>query len=140
MTDVHRDPTEDSSGCVAEPVRTILRLEHAIVLAVLVYLYWQHGASWILFAVFLLAPDLLMAGYLRNTRLGAILYNTSHSYIGPLLLGAFSLYRPELVPAAIIWAAHIAFDRALGYGLKYADSFQHTHLGMIGRAHRGTRN
>ena len=36
---------------------------------------------------------------------------------------------------ALIWAAHIGFDRALGYGLKYPTSFGETHLGRIGRRH-----
>jgi hypothetical protein len=35
--------------------------------------------------------------------------------------------------AAIILFAHISMDRALGYGLKYEDSFHHTHLGIIGK-------
>lgn len=35
---------------------------------------------------------------------------------------------------ALIWVAHIGFDRALGYGLKYASGFGDTHLGRIGRA------
>ncbi len=34
---------------------------------------------------------------------------------------------------SLIWMAHIGFDRALGYGLKYADGFRHTPLGMIGK-------
>jgi hypothetical protein len=34
------------------------------------------------------------------------------------------------------WAFHVAVDRALGYGLKYPDSFAHTHLGWIGRQHK----
>lgn len=34
---------------------------------------------------------------------------------------------------ALIWIAHIAVDRALGYGLKLSSSFQDTHLGRIGR-------
>jgi hypothetical protein len=38
-----------------------------------------------------------------------------------------------LTAVAIVWFAHIGLDRALGYGLKYADGFQHTHLGTIGR-------
>jgi hypothetical protein len=29
---------------------------------------------------------------------------------------------------------HSSADRILGYGLKYSDSFHHTHLGWIGRA------
>src|SRR3954470_22529461 len=45
-------------------------------------------------------------------------------------------FRAEAVlsqAAALIWFAHIGLDRALGYGLKYDDSFQHTHLGWIGK-------
>ena len=34
----------------------------------------------------------------------------------------------------MIWLAHIGFDRALGYGLKYASGFGFTHLGRIGKA------
>ena len=34
---------------------------------------------------------------------------------------------------AVIWTAHIAFDRTLGYGLKLPAGFHHTHLGRIGR-------
>jgi hypothetical protein len=30
--------------------------------------------------------------------------------------------------------AHIGFDRALGFGLKYASGFGDSHLGRIGRA------
>jgi hypothetical protein len=28
----------------------------------------------------------------------------------------------------LIWTAHIAMDRALGYGLKYPTAFKSTHL------------
>ena len=34
---------------------------------------------------------------------------------------------------ALIWSAHIGFDRALGYGLKYDTGFSFTHLGRIGK-------
>ncbi|TKB06494.1 MAG: DUF4260 family protein, partial [Mesorhizobium sp.] len=37
------------------------------------------------------------------------------------------------IAVALIWIAHIAIDRALGYGLKLSSSFQDTHLGRIGR-------
>ena len=29
---------------------------------------------------------------------------------------------------ALVWAAHIGVDRAVGYGLKYPTGFKHTHL------------
>ncbi|MBD9376579.1 DUF4260 family protein [Pseudoxanthomonas sp. PXM04] len=35
---------------------------------------------------------------------------------------------------ALIWLAHVGFERAPGYGLKYESGFAHTHLGLIGRA------
>lgn len=40
------------------------------------------------------------------------------------------------LPLAAIWLAHVGFDRALGYGLKYARGFSHTHLGTIGKTRR----
>lgn len=39
---------------------------------------------------------------------------------------------PLAVLLALIWTAHIGFDRALGYGLKYATAFGETHLGRLG--------
>jgi hypothetical protein len=42
-----------------------------------------------------------------------------------------------LLGIAAIWAAHIGFDRMLGYGLKYSSSFNDTHLGRIGRQAAG---
>jgi hypothetical protein len=38
-----------------------------------------------------------------------------------------------LALAGVIMLGHSSFDRVLGYGLKYGDSFRHTHLGWIGR-------
>ena len=35
---------------------------------------------------------------------------------------------------AAVWTAHIAMDRALGYGLKLPTDFRDTHLGRIGRS------
>jgi hypothetical protein len=35
------------------------------------------------------------------------------------------------VQIALIWAAHIAIDRVLGFGLKYPTAFKDTHLNRI---------
>jgi hypothetical protein len=121
------------SGCVHGSVRSTLRFEALAILAMLVVLYWRLHANWILFAVLLLAPDIAMLGYLRDTRIGAWCYNAFHTYTAPVLCLAASLYIHALLPVAIVWGAHIAMDRALGYGLKYEDSFRHTHLGPIGQ-------
>jgi Domain of unknown function (DUF4260) len=35
--------------------------------------------------------------------------------------------------SGLIWLAHIRAGRLLGYGLKYGDNFQRTHLGQLGQ-------
>jgi hypothetical protein len=120
-----------TSGCV----RVLLRFEGACVLVAALLSYSRSGFGWSMFALCFLAPDLSFLGYLAGARIGAIAYNTAHSYIGPIacLVAASMLAAPALSAAALIWGAHVGFDRALGYGLKYAAGFGHTHLGRIGR-------
>jgi hypothetical protein len=121
-------------GCVFGNAKSILRIEAAALLAALAIAYYQMHASWLLFIVLILAPDVGMIGYLRGTGVGAWSYNAFHSYVGPIIvLAAAVTFSRAALPFAIIWAAHIALDRTLGYGLKYSDSFAHTHLGVIGR-------
>jgi hypothetical protein len=92
--------------------------------------------SWWLVAIFLFAPDLFATGYLLGNRVGAFFYNVSHATILPMTLAGFGLLRHDSLAVAIglVWLAHVGLDRALGYGLKYNDNFQHTHLGWIGRS------
>jgi hypothetical protein len=99
-----------------------VRLESLALLVLLVIVYWQRDAGWLLFAALFLAPDLAALGYLAGPRIGAIGYNLGHSLVGPVALGALGLLAATPLPVtlALIWAAHIAFDRAIGYGLKDA--------------------
>lgn len=113
-------------------VRTWLRLEGLAVVAVAVVLFARGDHSWILFAVLFLAPDLSFAGYLAGPGTGARAYNALHSYVGPLALGVGLLLTGESLAVPLVWAAHVGFDRALGYGLKYPTAFSDTHLGRIG--------
>jgi hypothetical protein len=124
------------SGAVQGGVRTSLRVEGLMLLAVSALGYQLLGLGWGLFALCFLAPDLAMLGYLAGQRFGALAYNLAHSLAGPLLLLAAGLVLGQrgLLGAALVWSAHIGFDRALGYGLKYASGFHHTHLGRIGRS------
>jgi hypothetical protein len=94
------------------------------------------GASWYLFAALFLGPDVSMLGYLAGPRVGAWCYNTVHTYAAALSLVAVgvALRRPMAVSIALIWCAHISFDRMVGFGLKSPESFRATHLGVIGRA------
>jgi hypothetical protein len=118
-----------------KPLDLTIRLEWAVVAVAAVVFYASTGASWWLFAVLILAPDLSMFGYLGGPRIGAIAYNALHILIVPLLLllaGHLS-GSAAAIAVALIWIAHIAIDRALGYGLKLSTGFQDTHLGRIGR-------
>jgi len=116
-------------------MRVWLRLEGFSAFMLAVFFYPQAHGSWLFFAILFLAPDLSMMGYLAGARAGALIYNCAHSYILPLALLAFAVlkHHPAVLPYALIWIAHIGFDRTLGYGLKYASGFGHTHLGWIGK-------
>jgi hypothetical protein len=83
-----------------------------------------------MFAVLFLVPDISMLGYLGGRKLGAAVYNVSHTYILPAALGAYGLFQlqPFALAVALIWIGHIGFDRLLGFGLKYETAFGHTHL------------
>jgi len=105
------------------------------VLVAAIFVYAMVGGPWLLFAVLILAPDLSMAGYAAGPRIGAAVYNLFHTIVGPALL-AFASYSGLagwMLPVALIWLAHIAADRMLGYGLKLPTGFRDTHLGRIGR-------
>jgi len=132
--------SDHSSAGAAGGVRAMLRLEGLMLLTAAVFLYAHAGASWILFFALFLAPDLSFATYLFGSRVGALGYNAVHTTVGPIVLALASQLDPAspvpLFPIALIWFAHIGFDRALGYGLKYATSFSDTHLGATGKARR----
>lgn len=115
--------------------RLLLRLEGLALFAVATGAFAQTAQPWWLYAVLFFVPDLSFAAYAAGPRLGAALYNAFHSTIGPLALGFVGLLLslPPVIGIAAIWAAHVGFDRVLGYGLKYATSFHDTHLGRIGR-------
>ena len=118
--------------------RALLRLEGLAALMAAVAGYRLLGGNWAWFAALFLVPDLSMLGYLTGAQIGSICYNAAHSYLGAVLLGAaaYTLHSPLVGQLALIWCAHVGFDRALGYGLKYASAFTDTHLGLIGRAAR----
>ena len=111
----------------------LLRIEGLTVLLGAIALYANRGGSVVMFLVLLLAPDLAMVGYRVNTRVGAIVYNTVHTYALPAALMAVSLVagQPLLGDVALIWVAHIGMDRMLGFGLKYPTNFKDTHLGRV---------
>ena len=130
------------SGATTGTVRIVLRVEGLVVLAASLICYAKFGSGWGLFATCFLIPDLSFLGYLAGARIGSVAYNAAHSYaaaVACLCAGAVAA-SPLWVAAGLIWCAHIGFDRALGYGLKYSQGFAFTHLGLIGRAGREASN
>jgi hypothetical protein len=123
-------------GAVVGAPRVILRLEGAALLVGAAFFFWRLDGSWILFAVLFLAPDLSFLAYRVSPRVGAIGYNAVHSTLGPFVLLAASAGLAWALGErlALIWLAHVGFDRALGYGLKYAAAFGDTHLGRAGKS------
>lgn len=110
--------------------RRLVRLESAVGLALAVLLYERQHGNWLLFLVLILTPDLAMLGYLLGNRAGAACYNAVHTYAFPALLGGVGVAweQPLVVLLSLIFFAHIAADRLLGYGLKYPTAFKDTHL------------
>ncbi len=110
-------------------------MEAGIVAAAVVWATIALGHPWWWLLVLFLAFDLSAAGYLAGTRIGAACYNAVHNYGAAVVAGAlaWAFDLRWLAVVALAWGFHVAVDRALGYGLKHADSFQHTHLGWIGR-------
>ncbi len=116
--------------------RWFLRLDGLVLLAASVVLFAAQHVAWWFYPALVLVPDVSMVGYLRDARVGALVYNLGHSYFAPTLvvLAGWRASSPLTIACGVIWLGHIGMDRALGYGLKYDDAFTSTHLGRIGPA------
>jgi len=119
--------------------RLLLRLEGIALFLLATAAFAYTGASWWLYFLLFLLPDVSFAGYAAGPRVGAAAYNALHTTLGPAVLAGLGLWLDHsmLLGIAANWAAHIGFDRMLGYGLKYASGFHDTHLGRIGRQPAG---
>ena len=125
-------------------LKVILRAEGLVLFLAALVAYYMLGGNWWMFAALILVPDVSFIGYVFGAKIGAITYNALHSTIGPLLLALLGwvldrdntmhILRDITSFTVLIWLAHIGFDRASGYGLKYTSAFKDTHLGKIGRA------
>jgi hypothetical protein len=108
----------------------LLKLEYATLFTATLLIYSHLHLSWLLFGILFLAPDLCMLGYVINPRVGSAIYNLGHILPVPAILFAIAAQQrsEKLAAISLIWIAHIAFDRILGYGLKYPTHFKDTHL------------
>jgi hypothetical protein len=113
--------------------RVLLHAEGAAVGGAAIALYFHAGYPWWLLVVLALAPDLSAVGFLAGPAVGSAAYNTAHTYVLPVVLGAVGVIVDAdfAVQLALIWLTHIGVDRALGYGLKYPSGFKDTHLQRV---------
>lgn len=131
-------------------MKNLIKLEEVAQFGACALALYILGVPWWVFPILLLGPDVSMLGYLVNTQVGAISYNLFH-HKGIALLalcsGAYAaqdefllvfaglqqLHDLPLLLIGLILYGHASMDRVFGYGLKFGDSFQHTHLGWIGK-------
>jgi hypothetical protein len=124
-------------------MHNIIRIEYAAQLAVsMVALYLLPvELSWWAWPLLFLAPDLAIAGYLGGARAGAWCYNVAHHFgsAAVLIIAGIAMQQHWMILAGLIVWGHSSFDRLLGYGLKYDDSFRHTHQGWIGKGEQAAQ-
>jgi len=111
-------------------IKFILQIENALILISSVYFYSYCQFEWTVFAILFLSPDIFMIGYLLDKTRGAHIYNIGHTYLLPVILLSCGLIAKQQMFSmlALIWIAHIAADRTLGFGLKYTSGFKDSDL------------
>lgn len=128
-------------------MKNLLKLEELAQFCLVLFALYAAHMSWWVFLLLLIGPDIGMLGYLVNTRVGAVCYNVLHHKgvaIMLVFLGQASRYSvaydgglgdldEQLLITGLILYGHASLDRIFGYGLKFGDSFHHTHLGWIGK-------
>jgi Domain of unknown function (DUF4260) len=99
--------------------------------ATIATVFTRDASGWVALG-FAMMPDIaLIAGMSSGLEKGQLhpravpLYNVLHSFIGPIALGLLGVaLGPSWLAAALAWGAHIAVDRAVGYGMRTSEGFQ----------------
>ncbi len=116
-------------------MKNLLKLEDFAFFVLGIFFFSMLSYTWWWFIVLFFLPDIFMVGYLINPKIGAWVYNLVHHYGISILLiiAGYVLFLNPVSLAGAIILSHVAFDRLLGFGLKYETSFNDTHLGKIGK-------
>lgn len=135
----------------------VLRLEAAATFFVALVVFGAVGGEWSYFLATFLIPDLSMLAYLHSPTVGSRVYNLAHTHVSAFVLlgfawivGALPTFTGQsatieapgsalLLQFALVWFAHVAFDRMLGYGLKHPTGFRDTHLGTLAGLRHATQ-
>lgn len=116
-------------------MKTIIKIEECALLILAFLLSMRLGFDWWLFVVLLFLPDISIAGYILGKTVGTAIYNLFHfkAVAAAIALAGLYLGNNVVVLAALVLFGHSSLDRVFGFGLKFPDNFNHTHLGMIGK-------
>lgn len=114
-------------------MKKLLSIEGLFYFLLAMFLFTALDFNWRWYLALFFLPDISMIGYLVNAKTGAFAYNAIHHKgvaIGMYIIGAY-LGNQAIQLAGLVLLGHSSLDRVLGYGLKYPDSFKHTHLGAM---------
>jgi signal transduction histidine kinase len=118
-------------------MKNVIKLEALglFILFTAVYFHLYPG-TWGFYLALFFVPDVSFILFLITKKLGAISYNIFHHQGILVLLFLLGYYVKDdaVMKIGLIFLAHSTFDRVAGYGLKYFDSFDHTHLGWVGKS------
>lgn len=127
-------------------MKNLLKLEELAQLLICIVVLVMNDMPWWTYLLLALGPDIGILGYLVGPRTGAFSYNLFHHKGIALLVAGAGLGSVEmsllwgtppfghlLLMASVILYGHSSMDRMFGFGLKFRDHFQHTHLGWIGK-------
>jgi hypothetical protein len=118
-------------------MKYILKLE-ALGLFIFFTLAYYHlyPGTWTLYISLFFIPDVSFSLHLISKKWGALAYNIFHHQGALIILFLIGYFFKDdtFMKVGMIFLAHSTFDRVAGYGLKYLDSFDHTHLGWVGKS------
>ena len=120
-------------------MKLILKLEELALLLLFSFLYFRfYEGSIALYASLFFVPDLAFLLYPVSKKAMIILYNILHhkGVMILLLFIGYVLHNDILLKTGLIFLAHSSFDRVAGYGLKFIDNPDHTHLGWVGKSRK----
>ncbi len=118
-------------------MKYVLKLENLGLLLLFSGIYFHlYPGAWGFYLALFFVPDVSFILFVITKKLGAIAYNIFHhqGVLAVLFIVGYLLQNDLIIKIALVFLAHSTFDRVAGYGLKYLDSFDHTHLGWVGKS------
>jgi len=101
-------------------MKTLIKLEELALLVLSFYLFLALDYAWWWFPLLFFVPDASMIGYLINSRVGALTYNSIHHKGLAILVYLFGSFTqlPVLQLAGLVMFGHASLDRVLGFELQ----------------------